>query len=425
MTPFWIIRIVHLGIKNLLLHKLRSLLNMLGILFGVGSVIAMLAIGEGAKYEAQQMVKRLGPTTIILRSLKPSEEEQSPASPARMVEYGLTFLDLERISETLPGVRIVVPVREAVKEVWMLGKRTDATLLGTIPRYTDVVHKRVAPGMGRWLSQLDYQFKRPVAVLTHELARALFPAQNPLGQVIRVESTAFTVVGVLQPSTGSGIKEKTSADTVMGAYIPLSALQERFGDITARSQAGSFSMERVEVHEAQIQVEAIEEVIAVANNVRTMLERNHKRPDYSVFVPLEQLRLAEATAALWTMVLGCVAGISLLVGGIGVMNVMLATVTERTREIGIRRALGATRRHILSQFLVETLVLTVIGGILGVGFGLLLPELAKHFTHVKADTPLYAVFLAPGISLLVGLLSGLYPAWKAANMDPVEALRHE
>ena len=423
MNPFLALRILKLGVKSLLLHKLRSLLNMLGILFGVGSVIAMLAIGEGAAWEAQQLVKKLGPTTIILYSQKPSEEDQSATTTSRMIVYGLSFEDLDRIGHTLPSVKIVVPVRKAVKEVWKEGRRTDLTLLGTIPKYTDVTPTKLKSG--RWLNQLDYRDKRPVAVLKEEAARALFPAQSPLDRVIRVGDTAFRIVGVLGPmGMGSG-KGRSSADVPMGAFVPLSAMRERFGDINAQRSSGSFSIEQVDVHEAEVKVADIPDVLPVARNVRALLEKAHPKKDYSVFVPLEQLRLAERQAAIWTIVLACVAGISLLVGGIGIMNVMLATVTERTREIGIRRALGATKKHIMSQFLVETLVLTLAGGVLGIGFGLGLPPLVNLFAQVKTHTPLYALLLAPGISLLVGLLSGLYPAWKAAGMDPVEALRHE
>jgi len=421
---FWIIRIVKLGSKNLLLHKLRSLLNMLGILFGVGSVIAMLAIGEGAKWEAQELVKRLGPTTIILYSQKPVEVEESSTTTSRMVEYGLTFLDMDRITETLPAIDLVVPVRKVSKEIWIRGIKYEANLFGTIPRYADVTNTHAV--QGRWLCPLDFEHSRPVCVLTYEMSRKLFPAEFALRGILRFGDTAFRVVGVLAKRRGGSSKGTSSVDEPMGAYTPLSALRERFGDINAKQMPGSIDISRVEVHEAQIKVEEIKAVLAVAKNVRALLKKNHKKEDYSVFVPLEELRLAEATARIWTIVLACVAGISLLVGGIGVMNVMLATVTERTREVGIRRALGATKRHILSQFLVESLVLTLAGGIVGVLFGLLLPEIVNIYTDdVKARTPLYAVFLAPGISLAVGLLSGIYPAWKAAGMDPVEALRHE
>ncbi|MBN2491297.1 MAG: ABC transporter permease [Planctomycetes bacterium] len=423
MNLFWILRTIRLGMKNLLLHKLRSVLNMLGILFGVGSVIAMLAIGEGAKWEAQEMVKRLGPTTIILYSQKPVEVDESTTSTSRMVEYGLTFLDMDRIAETLPAVKVVVPVRKVSKEIWMRGVKYEANLFGTIPRYANVTNAQAVEG--RWLASLDFEHSRPVCVLTYEMARQLFPIRSALGETVQFGDAVFTVVGVLERRRGGSSKGKSSADEPMGAYTPLSALRERFGDINIRQTPGSTDISRVEVHEAQIKAREIDDVIAVARNIRTMLEKTHEQGDYSVFVPLEELRLAEATARIWTIVLACVAGISLLVGGIGVMNVMLATVTERTREVGIRRALGATQQHILSQFLVESLVLTLAGGILGVAFGYLLPEVVKFFTDVKARTPLYALFLAPGISLLVGLLSGLYPAWKAAGMDPVEALRHE
>ena len=242
MSLFWILRIVRLGIKNLLLHKLRSLLNMLGILFGVGSVIAMLAIGEGAKWEAQEMVKRLGPTTILLTSEKPVEAEESSTSTSRMVEYGLTFLDMDRIAETLPGVKVVVPVRKVSKEIWMRGIKHEANLFGTIPRYAGVTSMRVA--QGRWLCHLDFAHSRPVCVLTYQMARELFPARSALGATLQFGDAAFTVVGVLEQRRGGSRKGRSSADEPMGAYTPFTALRERFGDINVKADARGRSTSR-------------------------------------------------------------------------------------------------------------------------------------------------------------------------------------
>ena len=423
MNPFLAFRIIKLGIKSLLLHKLRSFLNMLGILFGVGSVIAMLGIGEGAKWKAEQLVKRLGPTTIIIKSKKPAEEEQTTSASSRVLEYGLLYMDLERIAETIPSIKIIVPVRKVTREIWIKGRRTDATILGTIPKYTDVAKSDIK--LGRWLTQLDFTKKKPVCVLKEDLAKELFPVEYPLGKLIRMGDTVFRVVGVLKSDRTNKGETRSSADIPLSVFVPLSSLRERFGEINVKRSTGSISIEKVEVHEAQIMVDKKENVIPVSEDIENLLKKAHTKNDFDMFVPLKQLLIAEETARIWTMVLGSVAGISLLVGGIGIMNVMLATVTERTREIGIRRALGATKKQIMSQFLVETLVLTLTGGILGIGFGISLPPFVNIFTKVNATTPIYALLLAPGISLIVGLLSGLYPAWKAASMDPVEALRHE
>jgi putative ABC transport system permease protein len=232
----------------------------------------------------------------------------------------------------------------------------------------------------------------------------------------------------MEPSSRVGKTEEPqeSGRTILNRmFIPLETAKLRYGEVLMRRRSGSFEAERVQLHEVTIKVSSLENVPGVADAVRTVLERNHKNKDYEIVVPLELLKRAERTKQIFNIVLGSIAAISLLVGGIGIMNIMLASVTERTREIGIRRALGARRHDIISQFLVETVLLSGVGGVLGVLLGVAIPFIVTYAAGMKTIVTLWAPLLAFTISAMVGVIFGIYPAFRAASMDPVEALRHE
>jgi putative ABC transport system permease protein len=415
---------VRLGIGSLMLHKLRTLLTTLGVLFGTSSVIAMLAIGEGASAEAQEQIKRLGSQNVILRSVKPQEDPNQTGQQARVLSYGLTRDDLARVRESFPGISATVPVRELHAEVRFRDRAMNPRVRSAPPEYLAVTGRPVQ--IGRWLTYEDERTQQNVCVLGTEVARFLMPLRSPIGQRVRVDGNYFTVVGTLAPRVplASDAKE-AGADVTGEVYVPLSVGRQRWGDMQVKMRAGSMDMEEVQIHEIVIQVTHAENVVFVANAAREMLSRNHKQRDYEVVVPLELLAQAEEITRIFNIVLGSIAGISLLVGGIGIMNVMLATVTERTREIGVRRALGAKRRHIVTQFLVEGVVLSVGGGALGVLLGLGIPVAVEHFADMRTIVKPSGPLLAFGISAGIGVVFGLYPAWRAAHMDPVEALRHE
>lgn len=416
-------RAVRIGVSSLLLHKLRSFLTTLGMLFGVSSVIAMLAIGEGASEEAQEQIRRLGSQNVILRSVKPPDDLQSDQT-TRVISYGLTHADLARVRETFPGVARVVPVRELPEEVRNGRRSMTPRVLATTPEYLDVTGRIVS--QGRFLSDLDEARVSNVCVLGWEVARWLFPLEDPIGKRVRIGSNYFEIVGILVPRVPLAGDAPDAGKEVTGeVFIPLSTGRKWYGDLLVRRRSGSREMEEVQLHEVIVEVERPEDVIFVANAARTMLQREHLKRDYEVVVPLELLIRKQETKRIFNIVLGSIAGISLLVGGIGIMNVMLATVTERTREIGIRRALGAKRRHIVTQFLVETIVLSVGGGLAGIALGLLIPVGVEHWANMRTIVTPAAPMLAFGISAGVGVVFGLYPAWRAATMDPVEALRHE
>mgnify|MGYP005833176045 CR=1 FL=1 len=432
MLSYQILSTIRLGIKSLLLHKLRSGLTMLGIIFGVCSVIAMLAIGEGASYEAQEAIKKLGSNNILIRSLKPPEaaRQQTPGGGGPRgfsLKYGLSYDDAARLQATIPGVQRVVPMRIIRENVRFGRNEVPCQVIGTLPVYTEVTHVDVL--RGRFLTDMDELFKNNICVITAGLAQRLFPGEDPMLHSVKIDAFYYRVVGIIQETAKA--EQRTQTGQMEGqpldnnVYIPLSTSRTRFGEVLIRRMAGSFEAEEVQLHQVTVQMQDTAAVQTADPQIRTLLKRFHDQNDYELIVPLELLRQAEATKRRFNIVLGSIAAISLLVGGIGIMNIMLANVTERTREIGVRRALGAKRRDITLQFLVETVVLSVGGGLIGVVVGMLTPVIVSLATEMKTIVTLWSVLVAFGISGAVGIIFGLYPARAAALLDPIEALRHE
>lgn len=421
MRKLRIFRDIGLGLKNLALHKLRSFLTTLGVVFGVGSVIAMLAVGEGANQEALEQIRRLGSNVIILRSVRSVEEATAAQRTTFMSVYGLLYDDETRIRETMNSVRRTVPARIMRQEARVDGRRLDLRVVGTTPDWFNVVERPLLAG--RALMERDMLAQAPVAVLSEAAARRLLAAGHAIGQPVRVGSEVFEVVGVLE--AGGGAAGDMRLDTDADIYIPINTFRERFGEIIVQRQSGARAVELVELHRIIVEVHDIEQVETTAAAIRAMLERFHPREDYAIDVPLALLRQAEATKRTFNIVLGSIAGISLLVGGIGIMNIMLASVTERTREIGVRRAIGARRRQIVSQFLVETVVLSCVGGGIGIAIGISIPWLITYFAGMPTVVTTASLVLAAGISMSIGIVFGLYPAIRAASLDPIQALRHE
>jgi len=429
-----------LAIRNVLLHKMRSFLTLLGTILGVASVIAMLSVGEGSKKEALAQIRKLGAANVIVRSVKPKASRGGDSSSAtqpgmvsrsssRVVSYGLTHADL-RVLEELPTIEQIVPILALRKDVQHGRRRlSDARVLGTIPAFKQVKSIQVRRG-GRFLLEDDEQTMANVAVLSQGASLALFGFENPIGQPLLLGQGAYRVVGVLEShdSGAANVGAVGAANQNRDIYIPLSAARSRFGETQVVPESGGRSFEHVELSEITLAVNQQNEELVrpTAAMVRKILARKHtSQNDYEVYVPLELLAQAEHEKRIWNIVLGSIAGISLLVGGIGIMNIMLATVTERTREIGIRRAIGAKRRDIIRQFLFETTVLSTTGGLLGIALGIVIPVIVTASLGVETATTLSSILLAFGISVVTGIIFGVYPAYKAASMNPIEALRHQ
>jgi putative ABC transport system permease protein len=427
LSPQHLWRTMSLGLKSIWLNRLRSFLTALGVIFGVASVISMLAIGEGASYEAQEQIRKLGSQNIILESIKPPDSQGSSQETRSFVlEYGLTGRDILQIQHTVPGIEIVVPSRVMTENIWNLDRSVDADVLGALPAYPSVRQRELLSG--RFFNDVELAEKQPVCVLNQSAAAALFPLNQPIGQSVRVKGFYYEVIGLLADENRRTGEESSSSSrnaATAQLIIPYSTLMEQYGETFFRFRSGSFEAEKVEYHEAIIRVQKPGQVEKCAAAIRQILESNHDKTDWQIVVPLELLRQAERTKQIFSIVLGSIAAISLIVGGIGIMNIMLASVTERTREIGIRRALGARQADIIVQFLIETILLSGAGGIIGVILGISIPFLVESFAGVTTVVKLWSPALAFLISVLTGVAFGIYPARRAAQMNPVQALRHE
>ena len=396
--------LVRYGLRSLLLHKLRSGLSILGVVFGVAAVVAMASVGEGARREAIAQIGALGIDSITVRG-RPA----AAGAPAA----ALRFRDAESVRAVVPGVVAVAPVREARLPVSGGGRSLELTAVGTTPGYREAAQLPVASG--RFLAALDLDDRKRVAVLGAGAARELFPFGDAVGAGITIGSDAFVVVGVLEgrgspKGRGGPIRTRDVNRTVFVPWLSLDHGSDR----------------RVDgVDELAIRLASADKVAPAAEVVKKLVERTSGGGAFDVIVPREILRQRERTQRIFNAVTGAVAAISLLVGGIGILNIMLASVAERTREVGVRRALGATRKDIAAQFLVESSLLTSLGGLLGAVLGILGAVLIQRLAEWPTALSPLMLIVALVMAVLVGVGFGFYPAFRAAQLQPVEALRRE
>jgi len=414
--------VLRLGLHSLTMHKGRSVLTALGVIFGVWSVIAMLAINEGASYQAQLYLRELGSNNILIESVKPTSDESKASEASRgVLHYGLTHKDVTTLRDNVPGLLQCVSIRRTPKSAMVDDRVVPITAVATEPTYGQV--GAIEMVAGRFISTADVLRTKAHCVITESLSRRLFRYRDAMGQIVRLDNEPFVVIGILSHLPKSLIG--TAGEGGNFAIIPLSTDQKRYGEFIIQMRQGGATFEKIEVSQLILKMDGDAAVMSGAEVARSLLDRLHEDDDYEVGVPLELLAQQKKQRRLWNVMFIGIASVSLLVGGIGIMNIMLASVTERTREIGIRRALGAKKVDVVVQFLVESVALTAAGGAIGIGIGLAIPYLIEFALGLKTIISPLTVVLPFTMAIVVGLASGLYPASRAAKLDPITALRHE
>ena len=403
-----------IGLDNLRSHKLRSFLTTLGVIFGVTAVVSMLSIGEGAKRAAVEQIKLLGTNNIRVRRLEMTPQQEADAD--RLQSDGLTYRDGEIMRSSLPHLDGVCPLRFLEEEVTRGERQSSGRVIGTDVDYAEVTNFK--PAEGRFLAAMDEHEAKRVCVIGADVQHELFGQGNAINRRIRIGDDWFTVVGVMQQKKvrKGGTNVIAVRDINKDIYIPIGTALKRFTDADRPDM----------VDEIAVRVASEDDVLPMADVLKRLLSRtHHAAKDYEIVIPAELLAQSQRTQRLFNVVMGSIAAISLLVGGIGIMNIMLASVTERTREIGIRRAVGASRQDVLSQFLNETVLVSVAGGLTGIVLGVIMAKAINLFAGWETVISLAGVLVAFTISAAIGIVFGLYPARKAAALDPIEALRYE
>ena len=383
------------------------MLSALGIVFGVGAVIAMLSVGEGARREILAEVGRLGVTRVSVRAGALSEETEYDARALQ--SPGLTIADARAIAEVCPTIASLAPLRELSEQIVRDEHRSEAMVVATTPSYIGT--EELVLSEGRFLADTDLREANRVIVLGHDLAVSLFPYEDAVGSRVRIELEWYSVVGALEPRERSRRGSRLAGRNVNRvAFIPLSVIPEPTG----------------RVDEIAIRIDEAEAVRDSARLIESVVSRRHRGArDFELVVPQELIAGYERARFQFNVVVGAVAAISLVVGGIGIMNIMLANVTERIREVGVRRSLGASRDDIVQQFLMEALLLTGSGGLAGIVVGAVAAYAVSSYADWPTALSFRAVLAAMLLAVVTGLGFGIYPALRAAQQNPVEALRHE
>ena len=406
---------IRLAVRGLTDHKVRSFLTMLGIIFGVASVIAMLSIGEGAKREAIAKYQDLGVNNIIIREKKLSNAELEEVR-ARFSQ-GLSLRDASAIMEIVPDIKKIASQAEINTEVKYSDKSSKSTIIGVTADYLSMMNYKLK--QGELINDQHYDQRLKVCILGAGVASILFGYEEPIGKMVKVEDQWLEVIGVLESKTlfTETVGELAARDLNTDVYVPLSAFVNRF------------NRERLldsEIQQITVQVDNSNHLLGASKLIDEILKRHHfNNEDYSIVIPFELLKQEEKERQIYNILLGAIAAISLIVGGIGIMNIMLATVMERTREIGIRRAIGARKSDIMNQFVSEAVAISIAGGIIGVILGVTLSLTVTLFTDITTYIRLYSVLIAFAFSVIVGISFGYLPAKNAANLKPVDSIRYE
>jgi putative ABC transport system permease protein len=408
---------LRLGLENLRAHKLRSLLTMLGMIFGVAAVVAMLSIGAGAQQEVMAFIEQLGVRNLIVEAREASDYQT--LQKVRKISPGLTFQDMRVIQANLQGVTAATARKRFTPSKLLPKPQSETpTIYGINPEYTRIANLKVVTG--RFFDKEENAAGAPVAVLGEGAAASLFGADDPVGRYVKVHDQWFQVIGVAgsQLTVQADVAGVPAQDRNNLMYVPLNAAIFRLED--------GQSQYKDEIDGIYLQLASSSEIPGAAALLRGLLNVSHgEAGDFTIVSPAELLAEQRRTQRIFEMVMVAIASISLLVGGIGIMNIMLASVMERTREIGVRRAIGAKKRDVIRQFLIETTIISLAGGIIGVVVGVGLSQLIGYLAGWSTIVTTTSIVLAFFVSVGIGLVFGLYPAVRAAGLDPVKALHYE
>jgi len=410
---------LYMGLSSLMVHKLRSLLTMLGMIFGVGAVVAMLSITAGAQKEMMSFIDLLGVNNIIVEAKEAVDRNE--LQQRRAISPGLTFRDYRAIVENVQAVEASSP-RKRFKPARLLPKlgqgQEPPVLVGVLPIWQEINSLRITEG--RFFTEEENITSAPVCVLGESAKINLLGFEPAVGKYVKVNDVWLQVIGVMAHAATADTEvegvEVLNRNNMIVA--PLNTVMRRFEDIN--------SYLKDEIDGIYLKIRSNEDPIETATVVNAILAATHKDAgDFTTVVPAGLLEQRRQTQLIFQIVMLCIAGISLLVGGIGIMNIMLATVLERTREIGIRRAIGARQADIIRQFLTEAVLISIVGGLIGIGFGFALSRVIAAAAGWSTVVTFISIAVAFGVSVAIGLLFGIYPAVQAAKLDPIEAIRYE
>ncbi|MGB0257584.1 MAG: ABC transporter permease [Coraliomargarita sp.] len=406
---------LRLSIASLTAHPFRSFLAGLGVVFGVGAVVGMLAIGEGARLESIRQIQEMGVDKIIVSSVQPEGKEDSDSSGSSII--GITKEDIRHFQNEFDNVKAVLPITHwngtAISQ-WT--EAPNSRLLGVPIEFLDLTNSKLIGSRSRFISEQDIEDSAPICIIGSAMAKTLFQFRDPIGERIMLRGTYFTIVGILHHQADRKIDNVGNINHMI--YLPSTT---GFNYWSAPVNGGYQSPYTL----LYVAISDIDQIENTARRMESYMYSTHQNDDYEIVLPFELMKQQESTQRIFTIVMASIASISLLVGGIGIMNIMLANIYERMKEIGTRRALGATRRDILIQFLVESMALTAMGGAIGALLGVLMAFLVAQYADMPTQVTVVSIIISLTVSVATGVIFGSFPAWKAANLSPMEALRHE
>jgi putative ABC transport system permease protein len=426
---------IKVGLTGIASHKLRSSLTVLGIIFGVSAVIAMLSIGEGAKQETLEQIQVMGVNNIIVKTK--SNKDLSDGSVVSGFSSGLTLKDAKAIAEICPLVESIAPHWETSAQSQYKDNQTKIHLVGTTPDYLSIYNNSLKSG--KFILQDHIIELNNVCVLGSAAKDQLFHYEDPIGKKVKIKDLWFEVIGVLEPKlvSSKNIGDLDISDVNMNVFIPITTALSRLSRSEKKNNEDYFYygssgggvgkyIDRTKVDQLTIKIKQNNDIEQAHQIIQRILSRRHfGAEDYQVIIPEELLSQSQKTQRIFNIVMGAIAGISLLVGGIGIMNIMLASVLERTREIGIRRAVGASKSDVLLQFLIEAIALSIVGGLIGIALGYGMTKIISFYAGWRTIVNSWSILLAFGVSAATGILFGFYPAKSAAEKEPIESLRYE